>query len=43
MSRKQKGVMHVKGYYQRAKVFGLLILFAAFGLAIYYLYLYFTA
>lgn len=42
MSRKHRGDIHIKGYYQRAKVFGYLILASIIGFLIFYLFQHFT-
>ncbi|MBL7874341.1 MAG: hypothetical protein JNL53_01680 [Cyclobacteriaceae bacterium] len=40
--RRKESIMPVKGYFQRARVFGYLILIAGLAIIIYYLFEYFT-
>lgn len=40
--RKRKSIMPVKGYFQRARVFGYLVLVISLAIIIFYLFEYFT-
>ncbi|HRG09144.1 MAG TPA: hypothetical protein PLJ08_11270 [Cyclobacteriaceae bacterium] len=41
--RKKKSIMPVKGYYERARMFGYIALLVGLSVVAYYLYQYFTS
>jgi inner membrane protein involved in colicin E2 resistance len=41
--RKKKGIMPVKGYYERARMFGYIALLVGLGVMAYYIFQFFTS